>query len=305
MGRLHPPARFSAACMAGIELAPLNSSEADAYFRAFVAGRRDLPTQHVLVHLNGYLALPPDEQRTFFAFREGGRIVGTARLAGNQVSFFSLVPDARPRTRDAVLLASEALIAGGADRIVATFDDSYAEDFGKLGFAETFARMRMEADLVRRDPPAVPMAHPELTDVPAMSEFFMRLYEGHLEQQLGMHVGGEAEWREYVTSIWKGDAGRYLPLASWAARDGAGLAGACLTTDWMGTPLTAEIGVRKDARRKGLGRALMVAAMNSLLDLEYTRLALYVTVGNSPAIALYEGLGFREAGRTVNAVRSL
>lgn len=305
MGRLHPPPGFSADRMAGIELTPLDSSEADAYFRAFVAGRRDLPTKDVTVHMNGYVALPPEDQRTYFAFREGGKIVGTVRLAGNQVSFFSLVPDARSSTRDAILLVSEALIAGGADRIAATFDDSYAAEFQKLGFTETFSRMRMETALVRRDSPAVPMAHPELTDVPAMSEFLMRLYEGHLEQQLGMHIGGEAEWREYVTSIWKGDAGRYLPPASWAARDDSGLAGACLTTEWMGLPLIAEIGVRKDARRKGLGRALMVAAMNSLLDLSFDRLALYVTVGNEAAIALYTDLGFREVGHTVNAVRVL
>ncbi len=289
--------------MAGIELTSLDSKEADAYFRAFVAGRRDLPTTDVTVHMNGYLALPPDEQRTFFALREGGRIVGTVRLAGTQMSFFSLVPDARRWTRDAVLAASDILIARGADRIVATFDDSYAADFERLGFKETFSRIRMEAPLSRRELPAVPMAHPELTDVPAMSEFFMRLYEGHLEQQLGMHVGGPAEWREYVTSNWKGDAGRYLPLASWASRDDAGLAGVCLTTEWMGLPLIAEVGVRKDARRKGLGRALMVAAMNSLVDLNFARLALYVTIGNEPALALYASLGFTEAGRTVNAVR--
>jgi len=299
--------------MPGLELVPLEMSEADAYWRAYVAGRNDLPTASFLVHMERYLRLPPEEQGTYFAFKEGGRIVGTVRIAGDTLTeashaltFFSLIPEARTWTRDAALLATEPMIANGATVIHASYDDSYAEAFGKLGFREAFARMRMEAPLLKRDTPPVPLAHPEATDVDDVATFLMGAYEGHMEQPFGMHVGPPEEWRDYATSIWKGESGTYVPLASWLVRDDLGLAAISLTTVWMGTPLLSEIAVRKDRRRQGLARALLAATGNALVDLGHDRLALYVTVGNDAAIRLYEGLGFRQAGgRTVSAVLEL
>lgn len=291
--------------MPGIELIPLGSEEAEPYFRAFVAGRTDLPNPDPIVHLDRYLAMPPEDQRTFFAFKDSGRIVGTVRLAGSEISFFSIVPDARGWTRDAILLAVEPLIASGAERILANFEEAYAPDFEKLGFVERFSRRRMEAPVERREPPATPMAHPEATDVDDVTALLTAVYEGHFEQAFGMHTGSPREWKEYVTGIWKGDTGTYLPLASWTTRDEQGLTAISLVTHWMGTPLLAEIGVRKDYRRKGLARALLTASMNSLVDLNHDRLALYVTVGNDSAMSLYKSFGFVSVARTVTAVRDL
>src|SRR3972149_1975628 len=238
--------------MPGLELVPLDSSEAEAYFKVFVAGRSDLPNPDPIVHLDRYLAMPPEEQRTYFAFKESGGIVGTVRLVGSEISFFSLLPDERRWARDAILLAVEPIIAAGAEKIVANFEEAYSPGYEKLG----------------------------------------------LEQQFGMHVGGPQEWREYVTGIWKGETGTYLPLASWTARDERGLTGISLVTLWMGMPLLAEIGVRKDLRGRGLGRALLTSSLNSLADLNHDRPALFVTVGNESAIALYKSFGFESVART-------
>ena len=291
--------------MPGLELVPLDSSEAEAYFKVFVAGRSDLPNPDPIVHLDRYLAMPPEEQRTYFAFKESGGIVGTVRLVGSEISFFSLLPDERRWTRDAILLAVEPIIAAGAEKIVANFEEAYSPGYEKLGFVERFSRLRMEAPVAKRDPPAIPMAHPEAMDVDGVTALLLAVYDGHLEQQFGMHVGGPQEWREYVTGIWKGETGTYLPLASWTARDERGLAGISLVTLWMGMPLLAEIGVRKDLRGRGLGRALLTSSLNSLADLNHDRLALYVTVGNDSAIALYKSFGFEAVARTVTAVREL
>ena len=299
--------------MPGLELVPLETGEAAEYWKAFVAGRNDLASANFVVHLEHYLGQPPEDQRTYFAFKENGRVVGTVRIGGakpgepsNVLSFFSLVPEAREWARDAILAAAEPMIANGASSIVASYDDSYSEVFTKLGFQERFARMRMEVLPSRRDKPAVPMTHPEATDVEDVATFLMAVYDGHMEQPFGLHVGPPAEWRDYMTSIWKGVSGTYTPLASWLTRDDAGLAGASLVSTWMGTPLLAELGVRKDRRGQGLGRALVTATMNALIDLGYDRLSLYVTLGNDPAIHLYEGLGFRQAGgRTLSAVLEL
>src|SRR5881396_310360 len=290
--------------MPGLEIVPLDTPEAEEFWRAFLAGRTDVPTRDVKIHLDRYVALPPEEQRSYFAFKENGRIVGTVRLVGNAIGAFSLLPEERRWTRDAILLATTPILEGGADRIVASLEDAYLPEFERLGFVERFSRIRMEAPAQKTEPPAVPMSHPEVTDLDDVLRFLMAVYEGHIEQQFGMHVGSETEWREYVTGIWKGDSGAYLPVASWAARDAAGLTGVALTTHWMGSPLLSELGVRRDARRKGLGRALVVQTMNALVDLGYDRLGLYVTVGNGPALALYTSLGFTQVGgRSVSAVR--
>ena len=292
--------------MPGVQLIPLETPEAEAFWRTFLAGRTDVPTTDLRVHLDRYLALPLDEQRTYYAFKEGGRIIGTVRLAGNFIGTFSILPEERRWTRDAILLGTTPILEGGADRIVASLEDSYLKDFEDLGFTERFSRFRMEAPVRKMDPPSVPMSHPEVTDLEDIMRFLIGVYEGHIEQTFGMHTGTEAEWRDYVTGIWKGESGSYLPLASWAVRDPSGMAGVALATHWMGSPLLSELGVRKDRRGEGLGRALVVQTMNALADLTYERLGLYVTLGNDPAIALYKSLGFTQVGgRSVSAVREM
>jgi ribosomal protein S18 acetylase RimI-like enzyme len=240
--------------------------------------------------------------------------VGTVRIGSpepgepsNSISFFSLVPEARTWVREAILAAAEPIIGRGADKVFAGFDDTYTEDFVKLGFHVRYARIRMEVSpLVKAEKPALPMAHPEAMDVDEVATFLRAAYEGHLEQQFGMHVGSAEEWTDYVTAIWKGTNGTYIPLASWLVRDDAGIAGASLASHWMGAPLLTEIGVRKDRRGQGIARDLLRATTNALIDLEHDRLALYVTIGNDPAIRLYESLGFRQTGaRNVSAVLEL
>src|SRR3990170_8532953 len=201
--------------MVGLEMVPLETHDAAEFWKAFVAGRADQPTGNFVSHLDRYLREPPEVQRTYFAFRENERIVGTVRIGSpvpgepsDSISFFSLVPEARGWTRDAILAAVDPVIGKGAEKVFAAFDDTYTEDFVRLGFAVRYARMRMEASpLVKTPKPDVPMSHPEATDVDDMAVFLLAAYDGHMEQQFGMHVGGAEEWNEDVTSIWKGANG--------------------------------------------------------------------------------------------------
>jgi len=117
--------------MPGLELVPLESSEADAYWKAYVAGRSDLPSANFVAYYERYLAQPPEDQQTYFAFEENGQVVGTVRIAGaapgepsNALSFFSLVPAARGWLRDAILAATEPIIANGASKVLASYDDA-------------------------------------------------------------------------------------------------------------------------------------------------------------------------------------
>src|SRR5438445_12112061 len=87
--------------MPGLELAPLETSDAEEYWRVFLAGRTDVPTRDLRVHIGRYLALPQDEQKTYFAVKENRRIIGTVPLAGNFLGTFALLPEDRRWTRAA------------------------------------------------------------------------------------------------------------------------------------------------------------------------------------------------------------
>ncbi len=286
-----------------LTLEPLPTTEAHDYWRVYLAGRSDVPTRSLKAHLDRYLALTPEEQRTHFAFRDEGRIIGTVRILPGAIAGFSMDPAHVGEARAALVKAVDLLRAQGAETISASFEEPYEQAFSALGFRRRFARMRMVAATGKAPIPAgVTLRPPEEREVLGLARFLMDVYEGHLEQRLGLHVGSEDEWRAYVRDLLKGAMGPYMPDASFAAQEGDWITGAILMTHWMGTPLVAELGVAKDRRGRGLGRALLQGAFNRLADRDEPRIALFVTLGNDAAIRLYERMGFAQAGgKTVTA----
>ena len=63
------------------------------------------------------------------------------------------------------------------------------------------------------------------------------------------------------------------------------------------------VGLLAQYRRKGIGMALMLAALERAREMGLTRVELTVRERNTNATALYESLGFRHEGRKRNAVR--
>jgi ribosomal protein S18 acetylase RimI-like enzyme len=282
-----------------VSIEPLQTTEAHAYWRVFVSGRTDLPTANLQVHLDRYLALSPEDQRSHFSVKKEGRIIGTLRLGPAEISGFSMDPSQGDEGAQALVKAVDLLRAGGATAIRAHYEERYEPAFASLGFRRVFARMRMEAPTTQRKadlPGDLKLQPPEEDEVLGLTKFLIDVYEGHLEQQFGLHVGSEAEWRGYVGGLFKGDSGRFMPDASYVALEGDRIVGAILVTEWMGMPLVAELGVAKDRRGQGVGRSLLEAAMNRLAGRDELRLALYVTLGNDPAVSLYRSLGFAQVG---------
>src|SRR5712691_101608 len=280
-----------------LRLEPLQTTEAHAYWRVFLSGRTDLPTGDLKVHMDRFLALSPEEQRSHFSVKKDGRMIGTVRLGPAEISGFSMEPSSAEDTATVLLKAVDLLRAGGATAIGAHFEDRYEPAFMSLGFQRVFARMRMEAPTKKTSPPeGLKLQPPEEDEVLGLTKFLIAVYEGHIEQQYGMHVGPEEEWRGYVGGLFKGDSGQFMPDASYVALEGDRIVGAILVTHWMGSPLVAELGVAKDRRGKGIGRALVEATMHRLALLEEPHLSLYVTVGNDPAVSLYRSLGFVQVG---------
>lgn len=288
--------------MPALRLEPLRTLDAHAYWQVYVEGRTDLPTRSVAAHVERYLALPPEEQRTHFAIREGDAIVGTVRLLPGTITGFAMDLAHAGDAPTAIIKALDLLQAQGSTAITASFDEAYARSFEALGFHERFARMRMEAATARFPPGAVALKPPEEAEIPLLARFFRDAYQGHMEQAFGMHVGSEEDWAGYVTGILRGEAGRFMPEASFVAVEADRLLGAVLVSHWMEAPMVAELGVAPDRRRRGIARALLAAASSRLAALEEPRWALYVTVGNDPAIALYRAFGFAQVGgRTITA----
>ena len=61
-----------------------------------------------------------------------------------------------------------------------------------------------------------------------------------------------------------------------------------------------NVAVAPEFRRQGVGEGLMVALMDALRAKGMESLTLEVRASNSPAIALYDRLGFTEVGRRPN-----
>ena len=61
-----------------------------------------------------------------------------------------------------------------------------------------------------------------------------------------------------------------------------------------------NLGVIEKYRRKGIGRALMNELINECKAMDSAFVTLEVRASNTPAVKLYESLGFTEAGRRKN-----
>src|SRR5205823_1157854 len=235
-----------------LQLEPLQTTEAHAYWRVFLSGRTDLPTGDLKIHLCRYLGLTPEEQRSHCSAKKEGRIIGSLRLGPAEISGFSIDPSFAPETATVLLKAVDLLRAGGATAIVAHFEDRYEPAFVSLGFRRVFARIRMEAPTRKAPPPeGLTLQPPEEDEVLGLTQFFVDAYEGHIEQQFGMHTGSDEEWRGYVGGLFKGDSGQYLPDASYVALEGDRIVGAILVTHWMGMPLVAESRIARPLHRAG------------------------------------------------------
>src|SRR6266705_4995844 len=157
-----------------VSLELLHTSDAHAYWRVFVSGRGDLPTHDLKVHLDRYLALPPEEQRAHFAFRKDGRIVGAIRLGPGGISGFSMDPADAAETTAALLKAVDFLRAAGTASITAHYADRYEPAVAGPGFRRIFGRMRMEAPTVRAPvPDGIRLVPPEEGEIARLTAFLI------------------------------------------------------------------------------------------------------------------------------------
>ena len=134
------------------------------------------------------------------------------------------------------------------------------------------------------------------------AEALVRLAEAVSAEPEGWLISADGEWRSV------GDERRYLkavrryPHAAVyvAERDDGTIVGRLsLARDTHpASAHVADLGlmVAADARRQGVGRALLEAAVDWAAGAGVRKLELHVFPWNEPAIALYEGFGFAREG---------
>jgi ribosomal protein S18 acetylase RimI-like enzyme len=128
----------------------------------------------------------------------------------------------------------------------------------------------------------------------------------------GQNVVPEDEVRASVERIMAGTDGEFL---LGAGHDGGEAAGVCQLRFRWSVWKSAEdcwledLYVRESARRSGLGRALVEAAVERARERGCRRIELDVNEDNAPALALYEACGFllepKGPGRTLFVGRPL
>ena len=123
-----------------------------------------------------------------------------------------------------------------------------------------------------------------------------------IEQMDARHIPAVArlEW-ECFSDPWSENslAGELTnPLSTWlVAMDGELLAGYIGSQAVLGEADMMNLAVAPEYRRRGVGEALTAALVKALQARQVTTLTLEVRVSNTPAIALYEKMGFAQVGR--------
>ncbi len=147
----------------------------------------------------------------------------------------------------------------------------------------------MRAPLTPQDRLAVPGLRPAaLGDAPALARLLLAAYRGTIDEE----EDTEAEAALEIEKTFSGEYGEFLPACSMVVPSGTGLASATLITRLTQRPFVAFTMSAPDHKRSGLARACLVAAMETLRSGGDTELWLVVTLANTPAMRLYESLGF-------------
>ena len=95
------------------------------------------------------------------------------------------------------------------------------------------------------------------------------------------------------------------PLSLWlVAMDGDTLAGYIGSQSVMGESDMMNVAVNPDYRKQGVGTKLIAVLVEALVQAGNHCLTLEVRASNSPAICLYEKLGFACVGRRPNYYRN-
>jgi len=181
--------------------------------------------------------------------------------------------------------------SGGHCATVTTESLTDAADrlYRRFGLVQTFAEDVMRRPLDVALPHAPTPAGITLVDwSQAAPEEFFRTYEASFRDRPGYPGWSAEHWTAWAA----GDDDFLRELSLVARADGEALGFILCARGWV-----VQMGVRPEARRRGLARLLLTEALTRFQALGTTEVWLDVNVNNSHAAALYADFGFHPVGR--------
>lgn len=185
------------------------------------------------------------------------------------------------------------------------FPPAYSRSFLGAGFRQN-TRTRMMKSLANytpqpiKLPDGIKLRHPIFDDEPAISELAYNNYLGTSEEQ--MVSGSRAQAAAIIRAMFHNDYNLLNPAGSYLALDPSGnLIADVILGDASNDPTDRiawimDISIAQAHRGKGLGKALLLSAINAAHAHGYPRIGLIVTIGNTAAQSLYHSLGFEDYG---------
>jgi mycothiol synthase len=156
-------------------------------------------------------------------------------------------------------------------------------------------RLRMEAPLRRVQPPVPPSGivlrpwDPELID--AHAEVKWLAFRDTVDAAIFPNLGRLDGCIQLMRSIVDHDG--FVPEATWLARGPDGFCG-CIqgVRSARRTGMIQNLGVVPECQGRGMGKALLAAALQGFRDAGLSMAQLEVSARNAPAVRLYQAAGF-------------
>src|SRR5579875_204481 len=235
--------------------------------------------------------------------RAQGLIVWTrVKAVGLEVVFWYSSPSPEPVVGWRALL--QAALEAGPVRLIpgelpGLPPDREAGLLGPAGFAR-YHRYELEfppdAPLPGRSRPLDPLRPVRPSDKAGLAHLTRIAYAGGLDRYLFQTAPDPVDdAREQIEILFSGDYGPIDAHASNVWEEGGLLRGAVLVTRRESGALIISVMVDPAAQGQGIGRRLIVRAVESLRAEGEYRICLNVTGGNRPALNLYRALGFRRS----------
>jgi GNAT superfamily N-acetyltransferase len=150
-------------------------------------------------------------------------------------------------------------------------------------------RILMAAPLAPRPAPPTPgLRAPSDADRTGLAMLMVDAYRGTIDAG----DSTEADAHREIETTFGGGYGHFLGDCSVVIVEGDRVVAAALLTRWRDAPFVAFSMTAADRKRRGLGRACLLHAMEELRRRGESEVRLVVSVANIAAVELYRRLGF-------------
>ncbi|MEU1426894.1 GNAT family N-acetyltransferase [Nocardia sp. NPDC005746] len=204
---------------------------------------------------------------------------------------------------DQIAAAMLATLRRPLHTVVDEADDGLLSHWGRAGFVTR----RREWEYSVPTAPAttglgVVTPPPDITVVPAGSaeEEPLRIVDRFIRDEVESTIG----WQEMPAEILCGPGGDTVvdPKLYVAAAQADRYVGLLRVVQVTRLPRIGLIAVRSDARRRGIGRAMLSQALSALHDRGISTATAEVNESNGPALALFDSVGARRVGGNLELV---